>query len=102
MKFFLITNNHDTAVGLRLAGIEGVVVDEPEQVGAELDKAIADTETGIILITEQLAKMCGERVTELKQTVSRPLIIEIPDRNSKGSVGENISRYVREAVGIKI
>jgi len=46
--------------------------------------------------------MCREQVQELKQTVSRPLIVEIPDRHSESSVSDALTRYVREAVGIKI
>ena len=30
MRFYLISDNVDTQVGMRLAGIEGVVVHEPE------------------------------------------------------------------------
>lgn len=102
MKFFLISDSTDTAIGLRLAGIEGVVVSEPAEVDAALDRAIADEEVGVVLITSRLSELCEERVRQLKQTLSRPLISQIPDQGSQGSVGDSITRYVREAVGIKI
>ena len=35
MRFYLISDNVDTQVGMRLAGIEGVVVHEPEEVNLE-------------------------------------------------------------------
>lgn len=102
MKFFLISDSTDAAIGLRLAGIEGVVVSEPAEVNAALDRAIADKDIGVVLITGRLSQLCEERIRQLKQTLSRPLISQIPDQGTQGSVGDSIARYVREAVGIKI
>ncbi len=103
MRFFLISHTNDTAIGMRLAGIEGVVL-KPEQEAVEraLDTAIADPSVGVILITQALSSLVSERMYRLKQSGERPLIVEIPDRHSTGNVGDSISRYVREAVGIKL
>jgi len=51
MKFFLISDNVDTLVGMRLVGIEGVVVHERQEVLLELEKAMQKDENCIILIT---------------------------------------------------
>ena len=91
MKFYLISDNIDTATGLRLAGIEGTVVHEDWEVEHALRNAMADESVGIILMTD-----------DLKLTVSRPLIVEIPDRHGNGRAKDSISRYVREAIGVKI
>ena len=40
MKFFLISDNVDTKMGMRFAGVEGVVVHEEEEVRSELTKAM--------------------------------------------------------------
>ena len=42
MKYFVITDSTDTQVGLRLAGIEGVVVREEPLVRAAIQTAAAD------------------------------------------------------------
>ena len=42
MKFYLIIDNIDTQMGLRLAGIEGAVVHTPEETERELTKAVYD------------------------------------------------------------
>ena len=47
LKFYLISDNIDTATGLRLAGIEGVVVHEDWEVESELRRAMADESVGI-------------------------------------------------------
>ena len=40
MKFFLISDNVDTKMGMRFAGIEGVVVHQEDEVRSELEKAM--------------------------------------------------------------
>lgn len=52
MKFYLISDNIDTQMGMRLAGIDGVVVHEPDEVKRELEKALVDKEIAVILMTE--------------------------------------------------
>ena len=81
MRYFLISDNHDTLVGLRLAGIEGVLVHDREAVTAALDRAALDPEIGIVLITEKLAGLAGAELDERKKSRPKPLILEIPDRH---------------------
>jgi V/A-type H+-transporting ATPase subunit F len=101
MQFYLISDNVDTEVGLRLAGIEGEVVNDAAGVAVALDAAIKREDIGIVLITQRLGEMCPGLLVKLKKEHSRPLIIEIPDRH--GSAGTNsISEYVRAAIGIKL
>ena len=49
MKMFLISDNVDTQTGMRLAGVEGVVVHEKEELKEAFDKALQNKEIGIIL-----------------------------------------------------
>lgn len=100
MRFFLISDNADTEVGLRLAGIEGVVV--PDAAGAEdaLHKAVADETVGIVLITARLSAQCRDTLIRTKKAHPRTLIVEIPDRHGGGA--DSLEEYVRNAVGIKL
>lgn len=102
MKFFVISDNVDTSLGMRLAGIEGVVVHEAAEVENELEKAFKDPEIGVVLMTQKLIALCSEVVFSYKLTQKRPLIVEIPDRHATSKVSDSISRYIREAIGIKI
>jgi len=102
MKFFLISDNVDTMVGMRLVGIEGVVAHERQEVLQELEKAMQADENCIILITTKLVELCPDVISDLKLTRMKPLIVEIPDRHGGTNVGETIDRYVSEAIGIKI
>jgi V/A-type H+-transporting ATPase subunit F len=102
MKFYLISDNNDTYVGMRMTGVEGCVVHTEEEVEAALKRASADPEVGVVLITGKLMELCRAAIYEQKRTRSRPLIVEVADRHGEGTVSDSITRYVREAVGIKI
>ena len=102
MKYFVITDSTDTQVGLRLAGIEGVVVREPDQIRTAIQAAVEDQEIAVLLITEKLAAQCRDLIDPMKLTAQRPLVVEIPDRHSSGRAPDSITRYIREAIGVKI
>ncbi|MGN0536840.1 MAG: V-type ATP synthase subunit F [Acutalibacteraceae bacterium] len=102
MRFFLISDNVDTLMGMRLAGIDGVVVHEDKEVREHLTKAMDMEDVAVILMTERLVSLCPELVYELKLNRKQPLIVEIPDRHGSGRAKDSITRYVREAIGVKI
>ena len=56
MKMYLISDNIDTYTGMRLAGVEGVVVHERDELREALERTIADKEIGIILLTEKFGR----------------------------------------------
>lgn len=102
MRFFLISDNIDTLMGMRLGGIEGVVVHEKHEVRAALVKAMQDKETAVVLITQKLINESSELIYDLKLNRKHPLIVEIPDRHGSSHISTSISNYVREAIGIRI
>lgn len=102
MKFFLISDNTDTQMGMRLAGIEGVVVSTPGQVSDALNRAKSDEDIGVILITEKLINMCHDEIYDMKLNTAKPLIVEIPDRHGTSDISRSIDEYVRDAIGLKI
>ena len=95
MKFYLISDNIDTQMGMRLSGIEGVVVHTSDEVSDALDKAM-------VLMTELAVKQCREKVYDYKLNRKSPLIVEIPDRHATSKISETISQYLEDAVGIKL
>ena len=54
MKMYLISDNKDTYTGMRLAGVEGVVVHRRQELKDALDAVFQDKEIGIVLLTEKL------------------------------------------------
>ena len=102
MKFYLISDNVDTMMAMHLAGISGVVVHEEKEVKEALEKAMGMEDVAVILMTERLVQLCPELVYDLKLNRKQPLIVEIPDRHGSGRAKDSITRYVREAIGVKI
>lgn len=102
MKIFLISDNVDTYTGMRLAGVEGVVVHEKKELKEALDNALLDTQIGIILLTEKFGRQFPEIVDDVKLNRRLPLIVEIPDRHGTGRKPDFITDYVNEAIGIKL
>lgn len=102
MKFFLLSDNIDTQMGMRLAGIEGIVVHEQHEVLEALEKAMHDEDIAIVLMTTKLIETCPEIIADLKLKQKKPLIVEIPDRHGSAKIGETIDKYVSEAIGIKL
>ncbi|WZL82289.1 V-type ATP synthase subunit F [Vallitaleaceae bacterium 9-2] len=102
MKMYLISDNVDTLTGMRLAGIDGVVVHETQEVEQQLDKILKDREVGVLLITEKLGDLVGERLDYIKMNYQTPLIVLIPDRHGSDRGLDSITKYVREAIGLRI
>lgn len=100
MKFFVISDNIDTCMGMRLTGIEGVVVHEHSEVLQELRKVFADPDIGIVLMTQKVINLCPDVVYNYKLNHKSPLIVEIPDRHATSTISDSISNYIREAIGI--
>ena len=102
MKMYLISDNVDTQTGMRLAGIEGVVVHEREELRQALETAFADKEIGIILLTEKFGREFPEVVNEARISHRLPLIIESPDRHGTGRKPDFITSYINESIGLKL
>ena len=102
MRFYLISDNMDTLAGMRLAGIEGVVVHGKDEVERSLRDAMEHPDIGIVLVTEKLVALAPDLVYDLKLNRRTPLIVEIPDRHGSGRSKDSITRYVRDAIGVKI
>lgn len=102
MKLYLISDNIDTQTGMRLAGVDGVVVHTAQEVSQTLDRLLTDPEMGVIMITEKLGKMIPDKIQTVKLTYQTPLLVEIPDRHGTRRAKDSITQYVREAIGLKI
>ncbi len=102
MKMYLISDNTDTLTGLRLAGVEGVVVHRRDELRSALENVMEDPEVGVILLTEKFGKTFPDIIDEIKLNRKMPLLIEIPDRHGTGRSKNFITSYVNEAIGLKL
>ena len=102
MKMYLISDNVDTYTGMRLAGVDGVVVHERGELYEALQNVIKDKEVGIVLLTEKFGREFPDIIDDIKLKRKMPLLVEIPDRHGTGRKKDFITSYVNEAIGLKL
>ena len=102
MKVFLVSDNHDSLVGMRLAGIQGCLVHTADETFAAIDRALKMPNLAILAITERAAEMAPDVVQQLRERGELPLLVEIPDRFGTKRGPDFLTRYVQEAIGVKM
>lgn len=99
---YLISDNVDTCTGMRLAGVDGVVVHERNELRSELEQVLTDPSVGIVLLTEKLGREFPDLIDQFRLERKIPLLVEIPDRHGTGRKKDFITSYVTEAIGLKL
>lgn len=99
---FLISDNVDTYTGMRLAGVDGVVVHERKELREQLEKVLQDKSIGIVLLTEKFGREFPDILDEFRLDRKIPLLIEIPNRHGTGRKKDFITSYITEAIGLKL
>lgn len=102
MRSYLISDNMDTFVGMGMAGIEGIVLHEKEEIIKKIEELTKDNEIGIIIITEKIGSLILDEVNRIKLSKDTPLLVEIPDRHGFSRSSDYILKCVKEAIGLKI
>lgn len=102
MRMFLISDNRDTYTGMRLAGVEGVIAHTREEVTQAVEAVLADSDIGIVLVTELLEQNYADLFHDIKENRRLPLLVAIPDRHGGGRKENFITDYVSEAIGLKL
>ena len=102
MELYLLSDNVDTQVGMRLVGIDGSIVHCKEELHQEMESVFCNENIAIVLITTIALNYDVEYIYDLKLNRTHPLIVEIPDRHNSVDIGEVINQYISEAIGMKI
>ena len=99
MKSVLISDNRDTLVGMRLAGIDGYLLKERDEILEAVKKEMNDPDVGILFLTEKAADLIRDDLIELRKKTLFPLITVIPDRHGFQS-DNGITKYITQAIGV--
>lgn len=102
MKAFVISDNHDTLVGMRLAGIQGRLAHTRAEAADAIEGVLKTKDIAILAITEKAAALVPELMQSLRERGELPLVIEIPDRFGTDRGPDFLTRYVEEAIGVKM
>lgn len=101
MKFYCIADE-DTVRGFRLAGVPGQAVGNPQEAIAALDRAVAQPDIGIVILTDVIAAGIRQQVDVVRMEQERPLIVEIPGPQGPMPGRKTLRQFVQEAVGIRL
>ena len=94
MKAFIVSDNHDSLVGMRLAGIQGCLVHTADEAFAAIDRALKIPDLAILAVTEKVAEMAPDVIQQLRERGDLPLVVEIPDRFGTKRGPDFLTRYV--------
>ena len=92
----------DTAVGMRLAGVNDLFIPNDNTLDV-WNKITERDDIGILFITEKIAEDLGKYLKEFRIRNNIPIIVEIPDK--KGRISEHVdfvSHLIKKAVGIEV
>ena len=74
MKLYCISDDVDTAVGLKLTGIKSVILKNKEEIELEIEKVVKDKEIGILIVTEKIYNWANEKLDYIIRRIFRDLI----------------------------
>jgi len=98
----LVIGHPNAVLGFSLAGVHGQAVTMPDEVNQALDNALAAKDVGIILVTQDVARLIQARVEDLKLHSTIPLVVEIPSPEGVSPDERSLSEVVLRAIGIKL
>ena len=98
MRMYLLSDNVDTLMGMRMSGIDGVVLHQEDELRKKLSELLEEDDIAVILITSTLLNLIREKVYDIKLNRKQPLIIEIPDRHGNGRTKDSIANIMNPAL----
>jgi V/A-type H+-transporting ATPase subunit F len=101
MESYLISDNEETLLGMKLAGVEGELMTDDQAIIEKIDHLIADDHTGIIILTHNIKVRLEEEVMKRKLISRETLIVEIPSPG-ESIQSDFITKYIRESIGLKL
>jgi V/A-type H+/Na+-transporting ATPase subunit F len=98
----LVIGDPEAVRGFSLAGVGGQSAVTTEEVNQALDKALAQPEIGIILVTQGVSRLIEARMDYLKLRSTVPLVVEIPGPEGVSPDQPTLGDIVLRAIGIRI
>ena len=74
MKIYCITENNDLEVGLKLAGCEGITLQENDNLEEKIDEVVKNKEIGILVVSKGIYNKAKEKINDIRINRKMPLI----------------------------
>ncbi|MHB1341220.1 MAG: V-type ATP synthase subunit F [Coriobacteriia bacterium] len=105
MYKLVVLTDSDTGDGFRLAGVDVVTVESPEEARKRLNELIDDDSSGIVAVNEAYMAEIDERTQQKIASTYRPIVISLPIREKLHTDEDHrayLSRLIRRAIGFDI
>ena len=79
-----------------------IIQKTPEETHDAIREALKIRDLAILAITEKAAEMAEDAVRQLRERGELPLVVEIPDRFGTKRGPDFLTKYVQEAIGVKM
>ena len=97
-----VIGHPEAVLGFSLVGVHGQAAVSAEEASQALDDALAAPDTGIILVTEDVARLIGARIDQLMLHNTVPLVIVIPPPSGMPPDQPSLREVVQRAIGVKL
>ena len=98
----LVIGHPEAVLGFSLAGVTGQAVTTADEANQALDHALGVKDIGIILVTQDIARLIQARMDQLKLHSTVPLVVEILSPEGVLAGEPTLSEIVLRAIGIKL
>jgi V/A-type H+-transporting ATPase subunit F len=98
----LVIGHPEAVLGFSLVGVHGQTATSADEANQALDGALASSDVGIILVTEDVARLIEPRMAQLKLRSTIPLVVEIPGPEGAPSDQLALNEVVQRVIGIKL
>jgi len=69
--------------GFVLSGVSGEYVSTPGEALTKIENLASDSQVGLIMVSDEVAKPIGSELTAMRAQRATPLIYEVPEPGSK-------------------
>jgi vacuolar-type H+-ATPase subunit F/Vma7 len=98
----LVVGHPEAVLGFSLAGVAGKAAQTASEANAALDAALKTADLGIVLVTQDAARLVQPRMDELKLRSTLPLFVEIPSPAGVPEGEPSLGEVVLRAIGVKL
>ena len=101
----IVITDPETADGFRLAGVDVVEVEDPEEAQERIAVLLDDESAGILAVNESFYDAIDEKTRERIDSIYRPIVIPLPVKETVEMEGERrayLARLIHRAIGFDI
>jgi V/A-type H+-transporting ATPase subunit F len=98
----LVIGHPQAVLGFSLVGVQGQAATSAAEVSRALEDALSASDVGIILVTEDAARLIEAQMDQLKLRSTVPLVVEIPGPEGMPPDQPSLNEVVWRAIGVRI